>query len=199
MPSKTIPLKFGSTPIEAIEWGEQTYLRVEQLVHPFGVGSDRAIMMCVSRHSDLFREGDMTKLPLETGGGKQDVSVISWQAALKVSGLLTTKKARKFNAWLTDVFLGYQRASGRADGSMLRSMGNPFEIGEHPMFALGVECWHRAAAIEAEAKQRAKDERMRAERLWSNIGVTRKQGRILIEARAVFTPPAQPSLPLLEG
>jgi prophage antirepressor-like protein len=192
-------LRFGSERIEALQRDGQTYLRLGQLVRPFGVKSEDALRKAISRNPHLFEEGDVTKLPVETAGGVQEVSVIAWDAAPRLAGALRTPKAKKFSAWLTDVFRGYRRAAGRADGSTLRSMSNPFEIEAHPMFRLGEECWRRAAAIETEARARAKAERQRAERLWSNLNVTRKQAKLLIEAREVFAQPAQPSLPLLEG
>jgi hypothetical protein len=196
----TTPLRYGDLVLDADQWGEQNYLRGEQLVHPFGVSSERAIMMVVTRNPDLFKPGDVTKLPVVTAGGVQQVTVLTWSAVLKISGLLTTKKARKFHAWFLDVIMGERRGGRRPDGSMLRGAANPFEVMSQAMFAAGLSHWQRAAEIEAEGKRRAQAERLRAERIWSNMNVTRKQAKALIEAAAVFAPaPSQGQLPLLEG
>lgn len=201
MLTKTSTLNYRNFVLDADQRGGQNYLRVGQLVQPFGVTSENTIHKVIQRNPKRFREGDVTKLPVQTAGGVQEVTVITWAAALKISGLLTTQKARDFNAWFMDVMLGNRRSGRRPDGSLLRGMQNPFEIMEHPMFEAGLAHWRRAAAIEEAAKQEAKAARMQAERVSGNIGVTRRQARKLIEADAEFLQPAAPQgeLLLLEG
>jgi prophage antirepressor-like protein len=105
----TITLQYNQHAMEAVQFGGQMWLRVDQIAPPLGFTHSRNVRLVYERNSEEFTNDETRIVNLPSAGGAQEVRVFSLRGTRLLALLARTPEAKAFRRWVLDLLDGRMR------------------------------------------------------------------------------------------